>query len=76
MNRIFKKQFPKIADRVKSCRKKANIAETEVYGYFFNFCLNMARNNGRVHCKPHVDHKNVAIGMCVILVYGELFTST
>ncbi|KAG1726937.1 hypothetical protein EDB19DRAFT_1914433 [Suillus lakei] len=33
----------------------------------------LARRAGvrRVHCSPHVDWKNIAIGICVIFIYGD-----
>jgi hypothetical protein len=74
MNREFKKRFPKLAERFENCRKFHGIPRDECYGYFFNFCLNMARPHiglKRVHCKPHVDWKNLAIGICVIFIYGK-----
>lgn len=29
-----------------------------------------------MHCAPHVDFKNLAIGICVIFIYGICFGST
>jgi hypothetical protein len=74
MNSEFKKRFPKIAKRFETCREALGIDKKEVYGYFFNFCLNAARPGvgiKRVHCRPHVDWKNLAIGICVLFIYGE-----
>lgn len=74
MNHIYRVQFPALVSRFEACRTKLGISKDEVYGCFFNFCLNMARPSTglkRVHCKPHVDFKNVSIGVSVLFVYGE-----
>jgi hypothetical protein len=74
MNQLFKNQFPEIVKRFEKCRKTLGLEQTQTYGYFFNFCLNAARPGvglKRVHCRPHVDWKNLAIGICVIFIYGE-----
>ncbi|KAF9045653.1 hypothetical protein BDZ89DRAFT_1127585 [Hymenopellis radicata] len=65
--------FPGIAGRYKACRDymrtKYNIPAQ--FGLFFNWCLNAPRPSvKRVHCDPHVDFKNIALGICVIFVYG------
>jgi len=41
-------------------------------GLFWNFCLNVAppeSQASRVHCLPHIDCKNIALGLCMIFVY-------
>ncbi|KAL1737812.1 hypothetical protein HDZ31DRAFT_78864, partial [Schizophyllum fasciatum] len=78
--------FPLIANRVRAgaqalrqlfgedMRPAYGKAFGEADGLFFNFCANAARplaNIERVQCAPHVDHKNLAICVCVILVYGN-----
>ncbi len=41
------------------------------FGHFYNFCLNSAcAGVKRVFCKPHVDWKNVAFGVCVVFIFG------
>jgi hypothetical protein len=72
MNKVFEQEFPLLAERYKNCAKALGI--TPAFGYFFNFCLNAPRPHRgirRVHCKPHVDWKNLAIGICIIFVYGQ-----
>jgi hypothetical protein len=72
MNQVFEQEFPAIARRYKTCAEALGIKP--LFGYFFNFCLNAPRpllGILRVHCKPHVDWKNLAIGICVIFIYGK-----
>jgi len=72
MNQVFEQEFPAIALRYKACADTLGIKP--LFGYFFNFCLNAPRPRfgiRRVHCKPHVDWKNLAIGICVIFIYGK-----
>ena len=55
--------------------KKEHGIEAE-FGLFFNFCLNAVRRGvRRVFCRPHVDWKNVAFGVCMVFVYGEPFAA-
>ena len=71
MNHIFEKEFPHLAKRYRACAEA--LGTTPLYGLFYSFCLNAARPEdgvGRVHCSPHIDWKNLAIGICVIFVYG------
>jgi hypothetical protein len=73
MNKIFEKEFPQLAERYRQCAQRLGIQP--LYGLFFNFCLNAPRlykGIKRVHCLPHVDWKNLAIGICVVFVYGEV----
>ncbi|KAG1834973.1 hypothetical protein DFJ58DRAFT_847503 [Suillus subalutaceus] len=63
-------EFPLLARRYMACAEALGIQP--LYGHFFNFCLNSARAGvPRVHCSPHVDWKNIAIGVCVIFIYGQ-----
>lgn len=70
---ILKAHFPAIAKRYQD---SINLMKEEygikaMFGLFFNFCLNAPREGARrVFCKPHVDWKNVAFGVCMIYVYG------
>lgn len=41
------------------------------FGVFPLFCLNYTTDDKPVHCRPHVDFKNVAGGVCVVMPYGE-----
>lgn len=71
---ILKQRFPAIAQRYQDTidymKKEHNV--NAQFGLFFNFCLNAARNGvKRVFCKPHVDWKNLAFGVCMIFVYGK-----
>ncbi|KAJ4466684.1 hypothetical protein C8J55DRAFT_565673 [Lentinula edodes] len=71
---ILKAHFPAIAkryqDSIDYMRLKYGIEA--MFGLFFNFCLNAPRKGvKRVFCKPHVDWKNVAFGVCMIYVYGH-----
>ncbi|KAG2092750.1 hypothetical protein BD769DRAFT_1395324 [Suillus cothurnatus] len=68
---LLVREFPLLAKRIQACADALGIQP--LYGFFFNFCLNAARplhHINRVHCSPHVDWKNLAIGVCVIFVYG------
>ncbi|KAF8992458.1 hypothetical protein BDZ89DRAFT_1151085 [Hymenopellis radicata] len=41
------------------------------FGLYWNWCLNAVRAGvKRVHCDPHVDAKNLALGICIVFVYG------
>jgi hypothetical protein len=74
MNEVFEQEFPLLAKRYRNCAKALGISPA--FGYFFNFCLNAPRPHRgirRVHCKPHVDWKNLAIGICVVFIYGREF---
>ncbi|KAI0055118.1 hypothetical protein BV25DRAFT_1843180 [Artomyces pyxidatus] len=66
--------FPGIAQRYRRCHQviKDEYGIEPLFGLFYNFCLNAARPGvPRVFCQPHVDWKNIAIGVCLIFVYGE-----
>lgn len=68
MNSLFAREFPLIAARYKQCAQALGIKA--LYGYFYNFCVNHPGSKPRVHCGPHVDWKNLAVGICVLFVYG------
>jgi hypothetical protein len=45
------------------------------FGYFFNCCINASggldpKFDQWVKCRPHVDKKNIAGGVCGLFVYG------
>ncbi|KAJ8094090.1 hypothetical protein PM082_023298 [Marasmius tenuissimus] len=72
---ILKRVFPAIAKRYKDCseylEEKYNMP-APYGGHFYNFCLNGPKGDiRRVHCDPHVDYKNIALGVCMIFVYGH-----
>ncbi|KAK0461844.1 uncharacterized protein EV420DRAFT_1477567 [Desarmillaria tabescens] len=74
-------KFPGIYIRFQNCvqymKKKYRRRKRPVearFGVFFNFCLNHSRRGQgirRVQCWPHVDKANLAIGVCVIFIYGK-----
>ncbi|KAL0565591.1 hypothetical protein V5O48_016432 [Marasmius crinis-equi] len=73
---ILQNVFPEVANRYKRCIKymKTRHNLTPQFGLFWNFCLNgisSATNVDRVHCLPHVDFKNIALGVCMIFIYGH-----
>lgn len=73
--RFLEDSFPEIVARYKQCHKaiESQHGVAPMYGLFYNFCLNGAwpGKTDRVYCEPHVDWKNIAIGVCLIFVYGE-----
>ncbi|KAK7037413.1 hypothetical protein VNI00_011163 [Paramarasmius palmivorus] len=74
---LVKQHFPRIYQRFKDCSDYMRDRYGEEFkapygGIFFNFCVNGVRYGvPRVFCKPHVDHKNVALGVCMVFVYGH-----
>ena len=69
--------FPGVAARyrknVEDIHKKYNGRFKPHFGLFWNFCLNSEFGEvERVHCMPHVDSKNIAIGLCALYIYGTL----
>ncbi|KAK7020705.1 hypothetical protein VNI00_017647 [Paramarasmius palmivorus] len=72
---LVQKYFPRVYERYRRCSDYmlANKGFEAPYGgIFFNFCLNGAREGvDRVFCDPHVDFKNVALGVCMVFVYGH-----
>lgn len=52
---------------------KANHQIEPLFGLFWNFCINapLPRDGVyRVSCWPHVDAMNLALGICIVYVYG------
>jgi hypothetical protein len=73
-NEKLETYFPGVAKRYHRCitymKEHYNISPS--YGYFWNFCCNGPRGNIKlVHCRPHVDAKNIALGICILYVYGK-----
>ncbi|KAK7043052.1 hypothetical protein VNI00_008790 [Paramarasmius palmivorus] len=72
---LVRRHFPGIYERYRRCSAymEANHGFKAPYGgIFFNFCLNGVRAGvDRVLCEPHVDFKNVALGVCMIFIYGH-----
>ncbi|KAJ8078124.1 hypothetical protein PM082_000330 [Marasmius tenuissimus] len=73
---ILERVFPKIADRYRECNKYMweNYGLEPPFGLFWNVCLNgmsKATKPLRVFCTPHVDYKNIALGVCMIFIYGH-----
>jgi len=69
----MEREFPKIVERYRKCAKALNIVP--LFYPFFNWCINAPRakkRQKRVHCKPHVDAQNLAIGICVLWIYSKL----
>ncbi len=70
---IVKYEFPGIFERYTECSKymKSHFGIGPMFGCFFNFCINMSRPGvPRVMCEPHVDKSNLAVGVCLLLIYG------
>ena len=69
------KVFPKIAERYRKCSAKMKHRygfSAPFGGLFFNFCVNgIMAGHPRVKCLPHIDFKNLALGVCMIYVYGH-----
>ncbi|KAJ7583985.1 hypothetical protein C8J56DRAFT_1054507 [Mycena floridula] len=96
MTRLFENEFPQLNARYRQCAANLGIAAKDMFGPFFNFCINSSlsaeqieKNEEskkkkkkkpkkgkkkkpveRVHCLPHVDWKNLAIGICILFIYG------
>ncbi|TFK60674.1 hypothetical protein BDN72DRAFT_904764 [Pluteus cervinus] len=67
--------FPGVAirfqNKVEEWIKRSNGEKVPHFGYFDNYCWNACfRDQPRVQCKPHTDHKNV-VGVCVVIVYEK-----
>ncbi|KAK7463011.1 hypothetical protein VKT23_007593 [Stygiomarasmius scandens] len=81
-NGLIRRHFPGIWKRYQEAadRLKSSYNIEPPFGLFWNFCLNYARPKAgipRVHCKPHVDHKNLALGLCMIFIFDlPLYTTT
>ncbi|KAF8067612.1 hypothetical protein FPV67DRAFT_1449249 [Lyophyllum atratum] len=68
------REFPRIAKRFRESETvlKEKYGVERMFGPFWSFCVNAPRyHHGiqRVHCCPHVDALNLAIGICVVFVY-------
>ncbi|PBK94273.1 hypothetical protein ARMGADRAFT_1078972 [Armillaria gallica] len=66
--------FPQIYQRYYDCALYMQEKEglLPLFGIFWNFCINVSRPGvKRVYCRPHVDRMNIAIGVCVVFVYGK-----
>jgi hypothetical protein len=74
VNSLLHSVFPGIAKRYERCKaymKKTYNLEPG-YGLFWNFCVNSpCKLFKRIHCKPHVDAKNLALGICVLYIWGK-----
>ncbi|OSD06260.1 hypothetical protein PYCCODRAFT_1422577 [Trametes coccinea BRFM310] len=67
---FVRRHFPAVAKRFQQCAQTLKIQP--LYGLFFNYCLNFPRPGvPRVHCRPHVDSKNIALGVCLIYIHGS-----
>ncbi|KIY66615.1 hypothetical protein CYLTODRAFT_444578 [Cylindrobasidium torrendii FP15055 ss-10] len=65
--------FPGVFRRYMRCidymARKHGIAP--FYGVFWQFCINWSESRLLVDCWPHVDAANLAIGVCVIYIFGH-----
>ena len=84
VNSAVETHFPDMYQRMKdvnaTVEKRYGIKPS--FGVFWNFCVNAPYPQAGVKevlCRPHIDAMNVAIGICVVLVYyvgqGELYSS-
>ncbi|KAF8077782.1 hypothetical protein FPV67DRAFT_1662574 [Lyophyllum atratum] len=76
MENHVEREFPRIAKRFRESENvlKKKYGVERMFGPFWSFCVNAPRyHHGiqRVHCGPHVDALNLAIGICVVFVYGH-----
>ncbi|THU81765.1 hypothetical protein K435DRAFT_808819 [Dendrothele bispora CBS 962.96] len=76
---IMRSQFPQIWQRFQNAADSLHrmYGIRPPFGVFWNFCLNSSRPGvKRVFCQPHIDAKNVALGLCMIYVYDlPLYTT-
>ncbi|THU84826.1 hypothetical protein K435DRAFT_806393 [Dendrothele bispora CBS 962.96] len=71
---LLRAHFPQVAKRYQDCATKLEemYGIKPLFGLFWNFCVNVPRAGiRRVHCKPHIDYKNIALGVCMIFVFGH-----
>ncbi|KAL0568764.1 hypothetical protein V5O48_013215 [Marasmius crinis-equi] len=73
---ILRNVFPAIAMWYARCAQYMSDTHQlkPKFDLFWNFCLNgvgPATEVPRVQCKPHVDFKNIALGVCMIFIYGH-----
>ncbi|KAF9000561.1 hypothetical protein BDZ89DRAFT_1121642 [Hymenopellis radicata] len=69
-NDVCATNFPGIAARYRKCADTIGrkYSLRPMFGLFWNWCLNAAlpsQGIKRVYCDPHVDWKNIALGVCV-----------
>ncbi|KAF9026369.1 hypothetical protein BDZ89DRAFT_1134796 [Hymenopellis radicata] len=72
-NDLAARLFPVIAARYLACAEymRTNHKIEPMFGLFWNWCLNAPlAGTQRVFCDPHVDFKNLALGVCIVFVYG------
>ncbi|KIY62979.1 hypothetical protein CYLTODRAFT_158530 [Cylindrobasidium torrendii FP15055 ss-10] len=71
-NTIVQGFFPGIWRRFMRCRDYWSIKRgvNAMYGAFWQFCINWGEDRLLVDCWPHVDAANLAIGVCVIFIFG------
>ncbi|KAA1480172.1 hypothetical protein DENSPDRAFT_855735, partial [Dentipellis sp. KUC8613] len=71
--------FPGVASRFEKCAKtlEAQYGFKPAYDLFYNYCLNFPSQEVlRVYCEPHVDWKNVALGVCLLFIHGFVIVTT
>jgi hypothetical protein len=78
---IIRTHWPKLykhfRDSIRLLIKKRQITEDEVFGgIFLQFCPNLPTPDEKkpinnVFCLPHIDSKNVALGLCLLFVYSR-----
>jgi hypothetical protein len=67
--------FPSIAARYLACKEymRATYGIEAQFDLFWNFCVNApSGEESLVRCWPHVDAMNLALGICVLYIYGVL----
>jgi hypothetical protein len=74
VNELARLAFPGIVKRYEKCA--AYMEKTydlkPGYGLFWNFCINTPDGKFlRIHCRPHVDAKNLALGICALYIWGR-----
>ncbi|KAF9026649.1 hypothetical protein BDZ89DRAFT_1134689 [Hymenopellis radicata] len=72
-NDLLRLLFPAIAARYLACADymRTHHKIEPMFGLFWNWCLNAPLAGvKRVFCDPHVDFKNLALGVCIVFVYG------
>ncbi|KAA1479835.1 hypothetical protein DENSPDRAFT_887108 [Dentipellis sp. KUC8613] len=71
---FVRRAFPGVAFRFEKCAKtlEAQYGFKPAYDLFYNYCLNFPSQEVlRVYCEPHVDWKNVALGVCLLFIHGK-----
>lgn len=78
MSKLVLTFFPGVAKRYQECADwhHEKYGMRPLFGLYWCLCINaMFAGQKRIHCKPHVDSKNV-VGVCALVVYeipGERF---